>query len=223
MTLRHILWRLREEFYPEKHPFDVENACDTSGMIYWRRLGAEATDYQPVDPDVFRAAIAHVIEQIDRQGNESVADFTFVDLGCGKGRALLLAEVYDFKQIVGVDFSARLIRVASRNAAKARSPRIRVVRGDVREFDFPPGPLVVFLYNPFSARIARSVMQRLSSHPDPFYVAYVNPLHADVISSLAGAELVAKDDWCMVWRFPGRALAAGAPGAAIPSSSGVLR
>ena len=45
MTLRHILWRLREEFYPEKHPYDLLMGCDTSGMIHWCRLGPEATDY----------------------------------------------------------------------------------------------------------------------------------------------------------------------------------
>ena len=44
-------------------------------------------------------------------------------------------------------------------------------------------------------------MQRLSSRPEPFYVAYVNPLHAEAVSSQPGAEIVAKDDWCTIWRF----------------------
>jgi SAM-dependent methyltransferase len=234
MTLRHIIWRLREEFYPEKHPYDVLTGCDTSGMIHWRRLGAEGTDYQPVDPDVFRATMAHVIDDIeltndhinqDSNGRaaEGVAEFTLVDLGCGKGRALLLAEEYDFKKIIGVDFSARLARIASRNAAKVGSSRISAVHGDVREFDFPAGPLVVFLYNPFSARITRSVMQRLISHPDTFYVAYVNPLHADAISSLPGAEIVAKDDWCAIWIFRRDARADGVAAGATQSANGALR
>jgi len=94
----------------------------------------------------------------------------------------------------------------------------------VREFDFPPGRLAVFLYNPFGAQITRSVMQRLSSQPDTFYVAYVNPLHADAISRFPGAEIVAKDDWCSVWRFCGRGQADYAkPSATISAASGVLR
>jgi predicted RNA methylase len=197
MTFRHIVWRLREEFYPEKHPFDIATGCDTSGMIHHRRLGPEATDYQPVDPDVFRATMACVIAH----AGDDLSEFTFVDLGCGKGRALLLAEEYEFRKIVGVDFVKHLAEIASRNAATLGSERITVVHGDVREFDFPSGPLVVFLYNPFSARITRGVMQRLNSHPDIIYIAYVNPLHADTISSFAGAEIVAKDDWCTVWKF----------------------
>lgn len=222
MTLRHIIWRLREEFYPEKHPYDVLTGCDTSGMIHYRRLGAEATDYQPVDPDVFRATMAHVIESIRKLADADVAEFTFVDLGCGKGRALLLAGEYEFKKIVGVDFSAHLARIAARNAAKAGSARINVVHGDVRDFDFPAGPLVVFLYNPFSARITRSVMQRLISQSDTVYIAYVNPLHADAISSLPGAEIVAKDDWCTIWRF-GAVSQTCAESGAITTATGALR
>jgi SAM-dependent methyltransferase len=201
MTLRHavqhVVWRLREELYPEKHPYDILTGCDTSGMIHHSRLGSEATDYQPVDPDVFRATLAHVVNH----ASGDLSQFTFVDLGCGKGRALLLAEECAFKKIVGVDLAKALVETSLRNAAAVGSKRITVVHGDAREFGFPPGPLVVFLYNPFSAQITRSVMQRLSGHPDTFYVAYVNPLHAEAISSLPGAEIVAKDDWCTIWRF----------------------
>ncbi len=235
MTLRHIFWRLREEFWPEKHPYDILMGCDTSGMVLGRRLGPEATDYQPVDPDVFRATMAHVIghvtdhvidhviDHVNAGTCGAVSEFTFVDLGCGKGRALLLAEEYGFRRIVGVEFSAKLARIASRNAAKAGSARIAVVRSDVRAFDFPEGPLVVFLYNPFSAQITRSVMQRLASRPHTSYIAYVNPLHADAISSLPGAATVAKDDWCTIWRFrAGSRAPCAAPGTA-PSASALLK
>jgi SAM-dependent methyltransferase len=212
-----MLWRLREEFYPEKHPYDLLMRCDTSGMIHRRRLGLDATDYQAVDPDVFRATMAHIAGQ----PGEDLSRFTFVDLGCGKGRALLLAEECEFKKIVGVDFSKRLVKIASRNAAIVESQRITVGHCDVRDFDFPPGPLVVFLYNPFSERITRGVMQRLNSRPEPFYVAYVNPLHADAVSSQPGAEIVAKDDWCTIWRFRrGAAATTAQPTATISAASG---
>jgi len=220
MTLRHIVWRLREEFYREKHPYDILMGCETSGMIHWRRLGPEATDYQAVDPDVFRATMAHIAGQ----PGEDLSRFTFVDLGCGKGRALLLAEEYEFKKIVGVDFVKRLVKIASRNATIVESQRITVSHGDVRDFDFPPGPPVVFLYNPFSERITRGVMQRLNSHPNTVYIAYVNPLHAEAVSSQPGAEIVAKDDWCAIWRFRRGATADSAqPTAAISAESGSRR
>ena len=46
---------------------------------------------------------------------------------------------------------------------------------------FPPEPLVVFLYNPFSGEILRSVMQTPRATSERLYVVYVNPLHGDLI------------------------------------------
>jgi predicted RNA methylase len=192
MTLRHLVWRLREEFYPERHPYDVLTGCDTSGMIHHRRLGPEAEDYQPVDPDVFRASLSHI--------DEDFSQFSFVDLGCGKGRALLLAEEHDFQKIVGVECSEPLAKIAATNAVRVNSRRISVAHADVRQFQLPPGPVVVFLYNPFSGEIFRSVVDQLRKHQDALYVVYVNPVHGEVISSHPRMKIVATDDWCTVWR-----------------------
>jgi SAM-dependent methyltransferase len=193
MTLRHLVWRLREEFYPEKHPYDEETGCDTSGMIHRRRLGPHAEDYQPVDPEVFRTSLEHIPEDL--------AAFSFVDIGCGKGRALLLAEEYAFRKIIGVESSRKLAKIASANAAKIGSTRISVLHSDARRFEFPPEPLVIFLYNPFSGEILRSVMKQLGQHPSALYIIYVNPVYNDVISSQPHMKLVANDEWCAVWKL----------------------
>ena len=192
MTLRHLVWRLREEFFPEKHPYDQLTGCNTSGMIHARRLGPEAEDYQPVDPDVFRACLHRLPEDL--------AAFTFVDVGCGKGRALLLAEEYQFRKIIGVEFSRKLAKIAAANAAKIRSQRTSVVHADARSFQFPPEPLVVFLYNPFSGDILRSVMKRLGPHPRSLYILYVNPVHSEAIFAQPQMKVVASDDWCTIWK-----------------------
>jgi SAM-dependent methyltransferase len=192
MTLRHLVWRLREEFYPERHPYDVLTGCDTSGMVHHRRLGPDAEDYQPIDPDVFRAALAYI--------QEGFCPFTFVDLGCGKGRALLLAEEYDFQSIVGVEFSGQLAKIAAANAAKIGSQRISILHADVRVFQFPPVPLVVFLYNPFSGEIFRSVMDRLRNHAQALYMVYVNPVHGEAIGGDGRMKIIAADHWCAVWK-----------------------
>lgn len=193
MTLRHLIWRLREELYPERHPYDALTGCDTSGMIHRRRLGPYAEDYQPVDPDIFRSSLSHIEEDLSR--------FTFVDLGCGKGRALLLAEEYDFSRIMGVEFSRRLANIATANAARVRSRRISVEHADARSFQFPPDPLVVFLYNPFGGEILFSVMEHLAKHPAALYVVYVNPLEGELVSANPRMKVVATDQWCTVWNL----------------------
>jgi SAM-dependent methyltransferase len=192
MALRHLVWRLREEFFPDRHPYDVLTGCDTSGIIHRRRLGPSAEDYQPVDPDVFRATLACIDEDFSR--------FIFIDLGCGKGRALLLAEEYAFQEIVGVEFSKDLAKTAAANAARVGSRRISIVNADVRQFRFPPGPLFIFLYNPFGAEILRTVMSRLRERQATLDIAYVNPLHEGEIAADPRMRIVARDQWCTVWK-----------------------
>jgi len=42
-------------------------------------------------------------------------DFVFVDLGCGKGKPLLVASRFPFKRIVGVDISESAVAIARSN------------------------------------------------------------------------------------------------------------
>lgn len=91
---------------------------------------------------------------------------TFVDLGAGMGRIVLLAARRPFKHVIGVEISPALVEIARENLAGARDERrvardVRIVRGDAAEYRFPRGDLVVYLYNPFEAPILEAVLRRL--------------------------------------------------------------
>jgi hypothetical protein len=76
------------------------------------------------------------------------------------------------------------------------------VRADARQFQFPPEPFVIFLYNPFSGDIFRSAMQQLTQHPSNLYIVYINPLHSELLSADARMKMVASDDWwCTIWKL----------------------
>jgi hypothetical protein len=55
---------------------------------------------------------------------------------------------------------------------------------DVREFDFPNEPLVLFMYNPFYSdvmqRIAKNLKESVGSHPRKVYVVYYSAALKDV-------------------------------------------
>jgi histone methylation protein DOT1 len=55
--------------------------------------------------------------------------FTFVDLGSGKGRVLLMASDYPFKRIIGVEFMPELHRVAQENIRKYTEHRTAATLG----------------------------------------------------------------------------------------------
>lgn len=120
--------------------------------------------------------------------NLPVSDLTFVDLGCGKGRALLLAAQYPFKSIIGVEFVPAFAEAAQQNlkmaAIRGLRQDIEVVLGDATLFAFPQEPLLVYLFNPFDSHIIQQVANNARaswrSRRRPFVIVYANPIHKDV-------------------------------------------
>jgi hypothetical protein len=167
--------------------FDRELGVTTHAVLFLDDLdpetvgdaGAHATHYEAVPIDDFRRLMRALPPG-------TVERSTFVDLGAGMGRAVLLAMEYPFVQIVGIEISRGLHAVASENLSKARLPKrhcndVRLVRGDARSYSFPPGDLVVFLYNPFDGQALDDVLDRLDRRRKggTEYVLYHTPVHAD--------------------------------------------
>ena len=50
-------------------------------------------------------------------GQKFPGESVFVDLGCGKGRVLLMAVECGFKRVVGVEFAHELCEIAKRNVS----------------------------------------------------------------------------------------------------------
>jgi SAM-dependent methyltransferase len=164
------------------HPFDRFHGTDTSGVATVTALPAYeialtyAVDYAGSQPSVLRSALA----KLPRFDN-----YTFLDLGCGKGRALLVASEFSFREIVGVELSPPLAQVAQRNAIiltnrfPARTS-VRVAVGDASNYPLPPGNLVIFLYNPFHAELMANVVAgveaALAAEARSIYVIYYNPI-----------------------------------------------
>ena len=91
------------------------------------------------------------------------ADFTFVDMGSGKGRVLLFALEAGFRRSVGVEFADELHAVAVNNAHIARQHGLLIepLLGDAGDFDFPDEPLVVHFNNPFHDPVMVRVIANL--------------------------------------------------------------
>jgi SAM-dependent methyltransferase len=115
---------------------------------------------------------------------EDTSSFTFIDLGCGKGRALLIASRLCFKQIIGVEFAHELVQIAKANLAKMHIYNATVIHTDAAEFSFPEGDLVVYLFNPFTEQVMLKVVANLRNcQAKKLYVIYTNPVCAEVFDS----------------------------------------
>src|SRR5260221_10114908 len=137
------------------------------------RSAPHAIRYRPITPGAFKQMMTAIPTDLSR--------FSFVDFGSGKGRVLLLASHLPFREVIGVEFSAKLHRIAERNiasypATKRILSRPRAVEADATKFDLPNGPLVLYFYNPFGAPILEQVLRRAEMHPAPIFAAYNRPV-----------------------------------------------
>src|SRR6185437_10401502 len=150
-----------------RHPFDLEFGTRTSGLVAGRHLqsrhreGRDATAYYAVAPSVFHALMARWQRT---RPPAPVDSYTFIDLGAGMGRALLLAAEYPFGNVVGVEMHPALTRIARRNMAlwrrRAQSTApMRMLCRNAADFPLPLGPCLVFLFNPFGAPVLRRVLR----------------------------------------------------------------
>src|SRR5437660_9253991 len=77
-------------------------------------------------------------------------DFTFIDLGSGKGRTLPMASDYPSRRIVGVELLPSLNEIAPQNLAQYHSDSqkcfaIESVCADANTFPLTDGALEIFL------------------------------------------------------------------------------
>jgi predicted RNA methylase len=110
---------------------------------------------------------------------------------------LLMAAELGFRNIVGVEFSPHLARIARNNLA-SMGVDAGVVTGDAAEFAFPDDPMIVFMYNPFGALVMGKVMAKLAVHQHPVFVVYVNPKHESTFPA-SFIRIARFQDWA-VWR-----------------------
>ena len=99
----------------QRSRFDRAHGVDADGDIAsWTYLSdlnidspnwIEGGDYTPIEPERFSACLAN--------RDIPFEDFTFIDFGSGKGRALLMASDLPFRRVMGLEFRASCTRLRS--------------------------------------------------------------------------------------------------------------
>lgn len=159
------------------HPFDQAHGVDTSGLVPARHLATghasdeHVTAYYGVAPSILRALVALWRESVPPH---PLSSYTFLDIGCGKGRALLVASELPFRRVVGIELNPKLAEVARTNfdvwtrshASDPTAPLlapIDMLEQDALELALPAGPTLIFLFHPFEAPLLRKLLRRIES------------------------------------------------------------
>jgi len=187
--------------------FDVTRHVQTSGYVPLDGLtltgaGKSGFEYFPSRPAVARQALQHLPIQHH-------SEYTFVDLGSGMGRMLLLAAEYHFRKIQGVELAVELHLQAQRNISRYRHKGrrcmdIESINADVSEYRFPNGKLALYLFNPFGPEVLAKVLANLGAsiaqQPRHVIMTILNPEFAFVADATPYLRLYLQTRWFRIYQ-----------------------
>ena len=173
--------------------YDWDHRVDTTGAtVGWRErlLGTLHSPYQPTEAALFHEMLDSL--KIDFR------EFTFIDLGSGKGRTLLMASDYPFRGIIGVELLPALHAVAESNIAVYKKTQLcfdlKSICADACDFEFPTEPTLLYLFNPLPASglttVLENLKQSLQKWPRAVYVLYHNPEHEHLLAKSSYLEKI---------------------------------
>jgi SAM-dependent methyltransferase len=186
----------RKKLQPAVHPFDQLHGTDTSGLLSGKVIAKETTAkvddltaYYGVAPSILRGLLDAWIDQTAPQPIEQTV---FLDVGAGKGRAMLLASQVPFLRVEGVELNPALFAIAQANLklwrhdarATALAP-LSLHLADATLHPLPNAPTVAFLFHPFGRPVLRRFLQHversLTARPHPFDLLYANAEHGSLL------------------------------------------
>jgi len=197
-ALRHVA---------EELVFDLYHGVDTSSLLsaWGIPQGYDSAKFVHYAP----SKIAHVIDALSSLDIE-YAQSTFVDIGSGKGRILLLASRFPFRKIVGVEFHPKLCEIAKNNLRKYRRAQqkcrdFEVHCADATVFPFPQsGKLVLYLFNPFGAVMVEKFLEHLGEalhrSQREVWVIYHHPVHRALMIQCGFLETAKTEEEFSVFR-----------------------
>lgn len=181
--------------------FDIYYGTDTMMWVAKTKLDTTSANLQhsaKYQPTKFRPFIK-LMDRL-RFPDGSV----FVDVGCGKGKVLLMARRYRFKKLVGIEFDHNLCQVAAGNVSiyeaktSGRAP-VEIICADILEYEIKADENVWFLYNPFDDVVMQNFLTKLersiAEHPRKIWLIYHIPRHK---KALEGRAMFARSEFHFV-------------------------
>lgn len=174
--IRRIISITREHYY------DKRLGIRTSDTCFFKEDPSSHKDGQIYQPTSYQRLEAMIDYLKLRQ------DDVFIDLGCGKGRAIFLVATQKLKKVVGVEVREELADIAKENLKNLRSNKtpIEIFNADAADFDVRDGT-AFFMFNPFGdktlAKVVDNVKASLRTNPRNIRIVYYNPAHRHLLNS----------------------------------------
>jgi len=144
---------------------------------------------------IYQGSNYFIIEKAFEYLKNEHANNNILDFGSGKGRIMVVAAHYGFKNISGIDFSESLCREAEYNIEKTKllfpETNFKIICSDAANYKIENETNVFFFFNPFDEvvmlKVVKNILSSLKEHERKIYVIYANPVHKEIFLS-AGFE-----------------------------------
>ncbi len=160
--------------------FDLRHGTDTEN---WMPL----SEYKETDGDMkhYQASFTgeiikcfHVLKSIAR-----TESFTFYDIGCGKGKVLILAHKHlPCMGIIGVELDAGLAAIASKNLQKL-GIKAEVIHENARQFNDYASHSVVYICDPFGKETLAEMLNHITQASHDCFLIYNNPVYEAAVEA----------------------------------------
>jgi SAM-dependent methyltransferase len=184
--IANLSWKgWRYESFVRRHRLDLGFASvERLGLVRGRSTGHSNSGGPALDT---------VLKTLPIKNSDLV-----VDIGCGKGGAMITLSKYPFAHIDGLDISSEMIQIAEKNLRSLGISNSRLFRADASSFRDLDEYTYIYMFNPFCCEVMRNVIANivasLDAHPRELTIIYSSPMCHDVLLSSGRFVKVAEFD-----------------------------
>jgi len=137
----------------------------------------------------YEAVSYYMLEHLFNAFKKISDQTSIVDLGCGKGRMMMVAPHFGFGCITGIDFAKEVCEQARTNMKEKEKefPNLewKVLNENVEDYAIKPDDSIFFMFNPFTEIVLKNFLKKLDiscdQFPRPTYFLYASPQYQQLL------------------------------------------
>jgi SAM-dependent methyltransferase len=158
---------------------EIVQGVDVSRIVYPEEVGLDPKYVVESGPS-WDKYLVRVLKDLHINNQD-----TILDIGCGKGSAMLSMLKFPFARVDGIELSKEISEIAIRNLTKLKKQRWQISQGDAITYKDYNAYSMLFLYHPFPNEVMRQVVTNIQStisgREQEMLIIYNNPVCHDFI------------------------------------------
>jgi predicted RNA methylase len=166
--------------------FDIFHNVETRKRIENSNI-KDAHDYMPS----YQKSVSQPLNFLKKR-NFKFEELSFIDIGCGKGKTLLIAAKYGFSEIYGYEINSSIFKVLDLNITKSNISNLRIFKKSI-DIEEIQNKSVIYFYNPFGETLTLNFFSSIAENKNlkDIVIIYVNPIYSKFLEN---------DKWTLIYK-----------------------